>query len=78
MKLLTDLFYVLSTLNHCPILNVVGIWISIYVQVCMQIQYISEKQGDKKKWHVIDSLLVMLNDMILCVPADSYGKIYLP
>lgn len=49
MKLLTDVFYVLSTLNHCLILNVVGIWISIYVQVCMQIQYISEKQGDKQK-----------------------------
>lgn len=55
-----------------------SIWISIYVQVCMQMQYISEKQGDKQKWHVIDSLLVMLNDMILCVPADCYGKIYLP
>lgn len=65
------------TLNHCPIPNVAGIWISIYVQVCMQIQYISENQGDKQKWHVIDSLLVMSNDMILCVPADSYGKIYL-
>lgn len=44
----------------------------------MQIQYISEKQEDKQKWHVIDSLLVVLNDMILCVPPDSYGKIYLP
>lgn len=49
MKLLTDVFYVLSTLNHCLILNVVGIWISIYVQVCMQIQYTLEKQGDKQK-----------------------------
>ena len=41
----------------------VGIWISIYVQVCMKIQYISEKEVDKQKWHVIDSLLVMLYDI---------------
>lgn len=66
-------------ITDCPILTVVGIWTSIYVQVCVKIQYISEREADKQKWHVINSLLLMLHDVgpDPHVPAHAYVKINL-
>lgn len=55
--------YLPLQITDCPVLNVVSIWVSIYVQVCMKIQYTSEKEVDKQKRHVTDSLLVKLYDI---------------
>lgn len=41
----------------------IGIYVSIYVQVCMKIQYISEKEAGKQKQHIIDGLLETLDDV---------------
>lgn len=56
------LYFPLWTID-CPILNMIGIYVSIYVQVCMKIQYISEKEADKQKQHITDGLLETLDDV---------------